>query len=97
MDVAKRLNLTIPAHFDAQLHELSELTGRSKASFVLDAVAGIAGFWAQELERLRGFAACQAASSSRDGDGVILPPASQGALSRQQRRRLERMTRKKGG
>lgn len=91
---SQRLNITIPAHFDDLLGELAELSGRSKASFVLDALAAVARHWQDDLERLRGISARQAEPAPADDEQVVLPAP---ALSRQQRRRLERAQRKREG
>lgn len=90
---SQRLNITIPAHFDDLLGELAELSGRSKASFVLDALAAVARHWQDDLERLRGISARQAEPDIAE-EQVMLPPP---AMSRQQRRRLERAQRKREG
>lgn len=94
----RRLNLTIPAHFDALLDQLSELSGRAKSSYVLDAVTAQARHWKDEVTRINAVLkrpeAPQAASGAKR---EVLPASDVPPLSRQQRRLLERQQKKKGG
>jgi uncharacterized protein (DUF1778 family) len=92
---ARRLNLSLPPHFDDLLADLSEVSGRSKASFVLDAVAAFAGHWQDDLTRIRATVARQAEPMPEGDEQVVLPPESRSTLSRQQRRRWEREQRKR--
>ena len=86
---AHRLNLTIPAHFDTLLDELSALSGRAKSSYVLDAVTAQAKHWKDEVARINGVVrrpeARQLAQPARSVPVSAAPP-----LSRQQRRQLLR-------
>lgn len=87
---SRRLNLTIPEHFDDLLGELAELSGRSKASYVLDALKYALPHWQRDLRHLRAATSgaasvgvVESVSSSpaiRPGDGV--PASSSPALTR---------------
>lgn len=92
---ARRLNLSLPAHFDALLDELAALSGRSKSSYVLDAVTSKARHWRDEVNRLNGVVGRQeVAPSTDDTESVEQAPAEMPVLSRQQRRQFERYKRK---
>ncbi len=96
---ARRLNLTIPAHFDTLLDELSALSGRAKSSYVLDAVTAQAKHWKDEVARINGVVRRPEARQLAHPTPSVPMAAAEAtpALSRQQRRQLERQQQKKEG
>ena len=80
-----RVNLTIPEQMDALLERLAAVTGRTKASFILDAVTVQMDHWYRWVKRLE-----------TEGGSTVAPDAdSEQKLTRQQRRALERERAKK--
>jgi hypothetical protein len=84
-----RVNLSVPGAVDAVLEELTSVTGRSKASLVMEAVGYQLPAWQRFLERARTGQIAMTREERRDLEQRETSP-----LSRQQRRAMERTKRK---
>ncbi len=80
-----RVNLSVPGAVDTVLDELATVTGRSKASLVMEAVGYQLPTWQRFLERVRSGKIAPTRDERRDIERRETPP-----LNRQQRRAAER-------
>ncbi len=89
----RRLNITLTKYHDDLLSELASLTGRSKASYVLDALSGSERYLVGKLNHLRSLRN-PSAQPADVAESVVEEESL--PLTRQQRRALERQQAKKG-
>jgi hypothetical protein len=89
MAEAVRVNLSVPAEVDAVLEALGTVTGRGKASLVMEAVGYQLPAWRRFLERQKAKGIAPSRDERKDLERRETPP-----LSRQQRRAMEREERK---
>jgi len=80
-----RVNLSVPRSVDAVLDELAAVTGRSKASLVMEAVGYQLPAWQRFLDRARTGTIAPTRDERRDLERRETPP-----LTRQQRRAAQR-------
>jgi len=80
-----RVNLSVPGAVDAVLDELATVTGRSKASLVMEAVGYQLPAWQRFLERVRSGKIALTRDERQDLERRETLP-----LSRQQRRAADR-------
>src|SRR5688572_5017484 len=106
-----RVNLSVPGNIDALLTELAEVSGRSKASWVMEALGRYVPELHKSLEALkfgtpfesepnaaarRFFGGTEAARAARaKGVGKAAAELVEQPMTRQQRREIERQDRKK--
>jgi hypothetical protein len=90
VDSSVRVNLTVPQEVDELLAELHQLTGRAKAAYALEALTWyLPRLQNLRVELVRSMAGIEAA---RPAAAPAQPP--EGPLTRQQRRKLDRDSRK---
>lgn len=80
-----RVNLSVPEAVDAVLDELATVTGRSKASLVMEAVGYQLPVWQRFLERVRSGKIALTRDERQDLERREMLP-----LTRQQRRAADR-------
>jgi len=89
MAQAVRVNLSVPAEVDAVLEALGTVTGRGKASLVMEALGYQLPYWQRFLERQKAKEIAPSRDERKDLERRERPP-----LSRRERREMEREERK---